>query len=117
MTTNTELDLFGLLFFDKYYKKSIIKKDFKLYNDDIYYQIINIGTSVGTHWVCIIKVYNNVYYYDSFGVNSFQKLIDECDKTGYNLYYNVNKDQGIDEINCGERCLYNICEMNKILFE
>ncbi|AJP61524.1 hypothetical protein AHEVV1_007 [Adoxophyes honmai entomopoxvirus 'L' virophage 1] len=111
VTSNHELDAYGNKFLCPFYKNCIMKDDFVMYNNDIFYQIINIGNKTGTHWVCVVKIFNSVYYHDTFGTVPVNIIVEYCNKLGYNLYYNTEKYQEFTEENCGERCL---CVLAKI---
>jgi hypothetical protein len=108
MTSNIELMKFISYFnlMKKYCFGIISKDDFELYSNDVYYQIINLDSknNPGTHWVMIIKCFNMVYYFDSYGMKPFQRLVDYCKEYNIILYYNIKRIQ-IDNYSCGFHCL------------
>lgn len=118
MTTNIELEfLIDYLNLKRFSKDIIMKEDLKLFEEDIYFQIVNLGNrnTQGTHWVCYLKIYNCILYFDSFGIGSFQSLRTLCEDNGIDLYYSSKVEQGFNEFNCGERCVEFILKIFKIL--
>ena len=57
----------------------------------------------GTHWTCFIVEDNQSYYYDSFGGNPDNLLLNQLPKP--NLYHKYNI-QDINSRLCGSYCLY-----------
>lgn len=59
----------------------------------------------GSHWCCLVKVYNKSYYFDSFGkLPPPLEIIDYLDNDTQ-LYYNAKKYQRFDSNICGHLCL------------
>ena len=69
--------------------------------------IINLNSSgeSGSHWVCMIKQTQSVYYFDPYGVYPVQNLVDLCLKRKLKLYYNMTQIQHVDSILCGWFCI------------
>jgi len=116
MTSNIELDLaleHVLPIID--YEKSIMKSDFRFLDKDIYCQIVNIGNEMGTHWICYYKVFNSVFYYDSFGIKPFKDFINQSKTRGFDVYYYFKRDQEMNEVNCGERCVLKLKQLDSMI--
>lgn len=83
----------------------------------IHFCVINLQDSDdgnGTHWVCYFKCYSTIYYFDSFGVQPFQALVDWCNDKNYLLWYNTEKVQE-DDWSCGYWCVKNILNIFKVI--
>ena len=68
--------------------------------------IINLDESsdIGTHWVALWVNYNNVIYFDSFGVGHIPKeIIKSIDNR--NIKTNIFRIQAYDSIMCGYFCI------------
>lgn len=76
--------------------------------------ICNLGTySHGTHWVaCIIKP-NEQFYFDSYGTEPFQSLVDHYP----HIQWNHIQIQPLDTIYCGNLCIDFIRFMNHESFD
>lgn len=97
--------------------KSIFQK-LKFNKKLIHFAIINLENEEdgnGTHWVCYFKCYSTIYYFDSFGVQPFQYLIDLCKSNNYLLWYNTKKYQE-DNWSCGYWCLKVILDILDIKY-
>jgi hypothetical protein len=73
------------------------------------------GQKIG-HWVCMIrnKELNQVYYYDSFGKNPYNKnIITVVLKTYPELLVNDIQFQNNNSNCCGRQCLL-VCALNKL---
>lgn len=72
--------------------------------------IVNLddSTKMGSHWTALSRDLNNkLYFYDSFG-RSIDKIIPVLKKKfkGEKIHYDTkDKEQDINEDNCGQRCL------------
>lgn len=86
----------GVFMRDKLPKK-VSKKESGIINLDSY-------RGSGTHWVAYMKINDNVYYYDSFGVYPPQELIDYFGEK-CTIYANYEQDQQFREVICGHLCL------------
>lgn len=68
--------------------------------------IVNLdnSTNKGTHWVAYVKLNNYCEYFDSYGnlkpPLELLKYLKRC-----NLFYNYNRFQNFNAINCGHLCL------------
>lgn len=66
----------------------------------------------GTHWTCLVKTCNDVFYFDSFG-----RLPPALEVLNYmhgcRIYYNTHRYQRFDTIICGHLCLYFLYEYYK----
>lgn len=70
--------------------------------------IINLDDSSGngTHWIAYKKHNENIYYYDSFGVDKIPDLILKYfNISKNNIFLHNNQDQQMNEVNCGHLCL------------
>lgn len=71
--------------------------------------IINLDDSKGngTHWIAYKKQNNNIFYYDSFGLDKIPKLVLKYfEKNKKNKIYSYNnQDQQFNEVICGHLCL------------
>lgn len=73
--------------------------------------ILNLDTSIGTHWVAYYKNNNYKEYFDSFG--NLQPPLELVKYLGSNIQYNYKQHQKYNSYNCGHLCLkflYNINE-------
>jgi hypothetical protein len=55
----------------------------------------------GTHWVCFHNVNNNLFYFDSYGIEPPLEVI----KNANSCYYNVNEIQNYNSEACGWFCI------------
>jgi hypothetical protein len=67
--------------------------------------IINLDSVIGngTHWVCLLKRGVMYIYFDSFGIQPPQEIINIAD--GSELYYSDTHIQDIDFGYCGQYCI------------
>lgn len=67
--------------------------------------IINLddGRNGGTHWCCFIKVKNDKFYFDSYGLQPPTELVDYLKGS---VYYNSERVQPDNMVCCGHLCLY-----------
>lgn len=68
--------------------------------------IVNLDDSIneGTHWVAYVKLKKYCEYFDSFGNLKPPKELIEYLNTN-NIYYNYDRYQNFNAINCGHLCL------------
>ena len=68
--------------------------------------VINLDeySDIGTHWVALYVHNNDVTYFDSFGVEHFQKEIKEF-IDNKNFETNIFRIQAYDSIMCGYFCI------------
>ena len=82
--------------------------------------IINLGEyeSIGTHWIALYIIDNNVTYFDSFGVEHIPKEIKKIIENK-NIITNIYRIQAYDSITCEYFCIGLIDFMlkGKSLFE
>ena len=82
--------------------------------------IINLGEyeSIGTHWIALYIIDNNVTYFDSFGVEHIPKEIKKIIENK-NIVTNIYRIQAYDSIICEYFCIGLIDFMlkGKSLFE
>ncbi len=77
--------------------------------------VVNLDSvqSAGTHWVAYKKTGDIVHYFDSFGnlqpPLDIQRYFKKC-----NIYYNYNRYQSYNSVNCGHLCLKFLLNFNKI---
>ena len=100
----------------------VIPKDL-LYNEpplkDNEFYVLNLDNSYsdlgGTHWVCLCRKNNSLYYYDSFGVPMGQTLEDYIKRFSKNIkvYRNISQNQKIETNLCGYHVLDFIEELYK----
>ena len=81
--------------------------------------IINLDNTEGpgTHWVAVKKTTDFVNYFDSFGLQPPQELVNLC-YTFDKLYkYESNQFHDLSSVLCGYYCLYFLkeCERNNYL--
>ena len=62
-------------------------------------QSSNVGN--GTHWVCFHNINNNLFYFDSYGIEPPLEIL----KNANSCYYNVNEIQSYNSQACGWFCV------------
>lgn len=73
--------------------------------------IVNLDSihGSGTHWVCYRKQKNVINYFDSFGnLRPPYQLVSyfkTSDQQPVEIYYNYNRHQRLNTVNCGHLCL------------
>lgn len=69
--------------------------------------IVNLDNAngPGTHWVCYKKIFDTVYYFDSFGNLPPPKELMKYFKPAKNVMYNFNRIQLENTNICGQLCL------------
>lgn len=99
---------------EKYFRGCYSKDVYDEISED-HFRIINLqndNDGSGTHWVMYVQFSKNIYYFDSYGVPPYQRLVDQCDRLKYNLYFNKKKLQE-DNFSCGYWCLREILKILK----
>ena len=86
----------------KIYNYPIYPRDRKIYSDKGFVNIDN-GFQGGTHWTCYIVKEKKSYYFDSFGGNPDNFLLNQLNKP---IIYHNYKIQDINSKLCGSYCLY-----------
>lgn len=77
--------------------------------------IINLddASGGGTHWVAYYKKANDVYYFDSFGdLRPPKEFVDYVGGKLTNIYFNYDRFQDYNTVNCGQLCLQFLEEIN-----
>ena len=74
------------------------------------FYIINLDdqSGGGTHWVMLYNVGDNCIYFDSFGVDPPEEVLDKMRKTCKKMIMNSYRIQHLKSINCGFFCMYVI---------
>lgn len=69
--------------------------------------IVNLDNNSGngTHWVCYKKLYDTIYYFDSFGNLQPPQELQEYFQPAKNVLYNFNRWQHDNTDVCGHLCL------------
>ena len=82
------------------YNYPIYPRDLKIYSDKRFVKIDN-GSQGGTHWTCFIVKDNISYYFDSFGVQPDNILLNRLSKP---IIYHNYKIQDINSKLCDSYC-------------
>lgn len=79
---------------------------FDRYKDKWGYHIVNVDPSFmgGSHWVAIVRTPKDTLIYDSFGRKT-SKIMPELITTGQIIDSEYDAEQGVNEDNCGQRCI------------
>ena len=64
----------------------------------------------GTHWVCWYKNKKDNYYFDSFGIQPPNELVEYMNSE---IFYNTEKIQSDHQVICGHLCLYVLCRLSR----
>ena len=67
----------------------------------------------GSHWVSTYVKNNVINYFDSFGMQPFQELVDHAKRKNLTLLHQNQQLQNLYSTTCGYFCLYFLNEMNK----
>ena len=67
--------------------------------------IVNLepDSKSGSHWCCYYKINKNKYYFDSFGLNPTNEMLNYLKKGGCLSTFEI---QPIGSVICGQLCLY-----------
>ena len=68
------------------------------------------ATSRGTHWVAWYKNNEDKFYFDSFGVQPPNELIEYLHSP---IFYNTERIQPNGQVFCGHLCLYVLCRLSR----
>ena len=66
----------------------------------------------GSHWIATY-VKDNINYFDSFGMPTFQEIVNHARIKKMTLLHQNNQFQNLGTTTCGYFCLYFLNEMNK----
>ena len=84
------------------------------------YYIVNLNDSTqpGSHWVVIhvkstSKKCEPIEYFDSFGLNAPNEVVELSHTLGLNYIYNSTQYQDLNSVLCGYWCLYFVNESRK----
>ena len=67
----------------------------------------------GSHWVATYVKDNVINYFDSFGMQPFQELVDHAKRKNLTLLHQNQQIQNLYTTTCGYFCLYFLNEMHK----
>ena len=67
-------------------------------------------SSRGTHWVAWYKNNKDTFYFDSFGVQPPNELIEYLHSP---IFYNTERIQPNGQVFCGHLCLYVLCRLSR----
>ena len=85
-------------------------------NQRCYYIVnLNDSTQPGSHWVVIhVKPKGKpIEYFDSFGLNAPNEVVQLSNSLGVNYIYNSTQYQDLNSVLCGYWCLYFVNESRK----
>ena len=82
--------------------------------DDKFY-IINLETRFesGSHWVMVYNVEMTCYYFDSFGIDPAEEILNFMKTGRKRVIMNTYRIQDVNSILCGYFCVYFIDELLK----
>ena len=98
--------------------RGVISRDqiYSLIDRQGYYIVnLNDSTQPGSHWV-VINVRappNPIEYFDSFGLNAPNEVVELSERMGVNYLYNSTQYQDLNSVLCGYWCLYFVNESRK----
>ena len=110
---------FDLLEWCQYLKipiKNVLSRDRNVpHNHKLALFIYNLEPSYmnGSHWVATYVRDNVINYFDSFGMQPFQELVDHAKRKNLTLLHQNQQIQNIYTTTCGYFCLYFLNEMHK----
>ena len=67
----------------------------------------------GTHWVVMNIKKNIIEYFDSFGLNCPEEVIEVSSRLGVNYLYNSTQYQDLMSVLWGYYCLYDMSERSR----
>ena len=101
----------------------VISRDQIALIDKTGYYIVNLNDSTqpGSHWVVIhvrsktkpMQAREPIEYFDSFGLNAPNEVVELSDTLGVNYIYNSTQYQDVNSVLCGYWCLYFVNESRK----
>ena len=59
---------------------------------------------IGTHWIALYAINNNVTYFDSFGVDHIPKEIEKCINR-FSITTDIYRTQGYNSVTCKYFCI------------
>ena len=110
---------FGLLEWCQYLKipiKNVLSRDQTVpHNHKLGLFIYNLEPSYisGSHWVATYVRDNVINYFDSFGMQPFQELVNHAKRNNLTLLHQNQQIQNLYTTTCGYFCLYFLNEMHK----
>ena len=110
---------FDLLEWYQYLKipiKNFLSRDGNVpHNHKLALFIYNLEPSYmnGSHWVATYVKDNVINYFDSFGMQPFQELVDHAKRKNLPLLHQNQQIQNLYTTTCGYFCLYFLNEMHK----
>ena len=110
---------FDLLEWCKYLKipiKNVLSRDETVpHNHKLGLFIYNLEPSYmsGSHWVATYVKDRVINYFDSFGLASFQEILDHAVRKNLTLLHQDQQIQNLYTTTCGFLCLYFLNEMHK----
>ena len=99
--------------------RGVISRDQIALIDKTGYYIVNLNDSTqpGSHWVVIYvrskTTGQPLEYFDSFGLNAPNEVVELTDTLGVNYIYNNTQYQDLKSVLCGYWCLYFVNESRK----
>ena len=110
---------FDLLEWCQYLKipiKNVLSRDQNVpHNHKLGLFIYNLEPSYmsGSHWVATYVKDNVINYFDSFGMQPFQEIVDHAKRKNLTLLHQNQQIQNLYTTTCGYFCLYFLNEMHK----
>ena len=110
---------FDLLEWCQYLKipiKNVLSRDGNVpHNHKLALFIYNLEPSYmsGSHWIATYVKDNVINYFDSFGMQPFQELVDHAKRKNLTLLHQNQQLQNLYTTTCGYFCLYFLNEMHK----
>ena len=101
--------------------RGVISRDQIALIDKTGYYIVNLNDSTqpGSHWVVIHVTQGEtcegvgLEYFDSFGLNAPNEVVELSHSLGVNYIYNSTQYQDLNSVLCGYWCLYFVNESRK----
>ena len=96
--------------------KGVISRDQIILIDKSGYYIANLNDSTqpGSHWVVInVKANKPLEYFDSFGLDAPNEVIELSNRLGLDYIYSSTQYQDLNSVLCGYWCLYFVNESRK----
>lgn len=103
--SNFELDNAAKKLHITCYRGSFVRDKLPKTTKPIECGIINSVDSTGNcgHWTCWMKLNNEKYYFDSYGLRPPDELVEYLTRP---IYYNTERIQPDGEVFCGHLCLF-----------
>ena len=96
--------------------RGVISRDQIALIDKTGYYIVNLNDSTqpGSHWVVIyVRGSGPLEYFDSFGLDAPNEVVELTDRLGVYYIYNSTQYQDLNSVLCGYWCLYFVNESRK----